>query len=139
MKSALTTTITMPAATLTMASVGMTIKLACVKYGWTRSFIYTRLAMGDLVGMKAGRRTPITTESADRLFASLPRATFRLPQPEVTGLSHTLNEFYLRRQRLILSFRALIALGVPTQDLIEEADGTGSQLRQIAIGLGVRI
>ncbi|GEM_PF-1561028 len=45
-------------------------------YGWTRTFIFQRLAAGDLEAVKAGRRTTITTESAQRLYRSLPRARY---------------------------------------------------------------
>jgi hypothetical protein len=46
-------------------------------YGWTRTFIFQRLASGELEAVKAGRRTTITTDSAQRLFRSLPRARYR--------------------------------------------------------------
>lgn len=57
-----------------------TLEATCGHYGWTRTFIYERLASGDLKAIKAGRRTTITTESADALFNRLPRATFRASQ-----------------------------------------------------------
>ncbi len=57
------------------------IEGTCDAYGWTRAFVYERLASGELEGRKAGRRTLVVTASSDRLFASLPRAKFRpLPQ-----------------------------------------------------------
>lgn len=54
-----------------------TIEATCSHYGWTRTFVYARLAAGDLVAIKAGRRTTVTTASADHLFASLPRGAYR--------------------------------------------------------------
>jgi hypothetical protein len=56
---------------------GRTIDATCKHYGWTRTWTFGRLADGKLEARKAGRRTIITTESSDRLFASLPRATYR--------------------------------------------------------------
>ncbi len=57
--------------------VGRTVEATQTHYGWSRTFIYERLGMGDLHAIKAGRRTIITAESADQLFRSLPRATYR--------------------------------------------------------------
>jgi len=56
---------------------GRTVGATEAHYGWTRTFIYERLGAGDLEAVKAGRRTIITVESADRLFRTLPRATYR--------------------------------------------------------------
>jgi hypothetical protein len=53
-----------------------TIDGTCVHYGWTRSFVFKNLATGDLKARKAGRRTLITTESADQLFENLPAAQY---------------------------------------------------------------
>lgn len=57
-----------------------TIEATAAHYGWTRTFIFARLAGGDLEALKAGRRTLVTTESADRLFRSLPRARYGAPR-----------------------------------------------------------
>lgn len=54
-----------------------TVRETEAHYGWSRSYIYVSLAAGLLEAKKAGRRTLIISESADRLFASLPRQTFR--------------------------------------------------------------
>lgn len=54
-----------------------TIEGTGAHYGWTRTSIYNWLGEGKLNALKAGRRTLITTESAERLFHSLPRAQFR--------------------------------------------------------------
>jgi len=62
---------------------GRTVDATEAHYGWTRSFIYERLGAGDLEGVKAGRRTIITTESADRLFRGLPRARYRRAAEDV--------------------------------------------------------
>jgi hypothetical protein len=56
-------------------------------FGWSRTFIYENLAAGTLTAVKAGRRTLVTTASADALFASLPKAKFRAmrrPAPALT-------------------------------------------------------
>ena len=58
------------------APVARTIPDTCQHYGWTRSFLYLQLAAGKLHAVKAGRRTLITTESADEFFNGLPRAQF---------------------------------------------------------------
>jgi hypothetical protein len=54
-----------------------TISDTCKHYGWTRSFVFLKLATGDLAARKAGRRTLITSKSAERLFGTLPPATYR--------------------------------------------------------------
>lgn len=54
----------------------MTIEATGQRYGWTRTFIYGELAAGRLEARKAGRRTLVLAESADRLLASLPPARF---------------------------------------------------------------
>lgn len=56
------------------------IEAFCSHYGCTRTWAYEQLAAGKLEAVKIGRRTCILTESADRLFVSLPRATFRTPR-----------------------------------------------------------
>ncbi len=53
------------------------IKSTMAHYGWTRTFVFERLAAGELQGVKAGRRTTITSASAQRLFERLPRARYR--------------------------------------------------------------
>jgi hypothetical protein len=53
-------------------------------YGWTRSFVYEELSKGSLRAVQAGRRTLITTESADRLFKALPGANYRAPRGTAT-------------------------------------------------------
>jgi hypothetical protein len=58
------------------APVARTIEATCEHYGWTRTFVYGQLAIQKLEARKAGRRTLITTESAEQLFRSLPRAQF---------------------------------------------------------------
>ena len=58
---------------------GRTIEATCAHYGWTRTFVFDHLAKGVLEGVKAGRRTIVTTESADRAFRDLPRANYRKP------------------------------------------------------------
>lgn len=50
-------------------------------YGWTRTCVFQRLAAGDPDAVKAGRRTTITTISAQRLFESLPRGRYGAPRP----------------------------------------------------------
>ena len=62
---------------LPVAPAARTIRETEAHYGWSRSYIYLNLAAGLLEAKKAGRRTLIVSESADRLFASLPRQTFR--------------------------------------------------------------
>lgn len=57
-----------------------TIEGTCEHYGWTRTFVFGCLAAGDLEAVKAGRRTLVTTESSDRLFRGLPRASYRAPE-----------------------------------------------------------
>jgi hypothetical protein len=84
MKSALLTTTALLG---TVAPVARTIEATGTHYAWTRTFIFERLATEELIALKAGRRTLITTESADRLFASLPRATYRPSRPTLTGVS----------------------------------------------------
>lgn len=61
------------------APAARTLESTAAHYGWTRTFIFGRLACGDLEARKAGRRTLVTTESAERLFANLPRASYRAP------------------------------------------------------------
>jgi hypothetical protein len=58
------------------APIARTIPDTCSHYGWTRSFTYTQLAAGKLRAVKAGRRTLVTTESADQLYQNLPVAQF---------------------------------------------------------------
>ncbi len=60
--------------------VARTLEGTCEHYGWTRTYVFGELANGNLVAVKAGRRTLVTTESADRLFAALPRAAYRAPK-----------------------------------------------------------
>lgn len=55
----------------------MTVDATCQRYGLTRTFVYGELAAGRLEAVKAGRRTLILAESADRLLRTLPKATFR--------------------------------------------------------------
>lgn len=62
------------------APAARTIEATCAHYGWTRTFVFAKLATGDLEAVKAGRRTLPTTASADRLFNNLPRATYRAPK-----------------------------------------------------------
>lgn len=64
---------------------GRTIEATCAHYGWTRTFVFERLGNGDLDGLKAGRRTVIITESADRLFRKLPRAGYRKARDQVAA------------------------------------------------------
>jgi hypothetical protein len=42
------------------------------RYGVKPTFVYDRIRDGSLVGLKAGRRTLIPRESAERWLASLP-------------------------------------------------------------------
>ena len=63
--------------TATHTPAAMTIEAAGQRYGWTRTFIYNELAAGRLEAVKAGRRTLILTESANRLLAALPPARFK--------------------------------------------------------------
>ena len=53
------------------------VEATMAHYGWTRTFVFERLAAGELQGVKAGRRTTITSASAQRLFERLPRARYR--------------------------------------------------------------
>ena len=69
----------------TSPPVARTVKRTCEHYDWTRTFAYGALAKGDLIAVKAGRRTLITSESADRLFASLPQAVYRAPPARPTA------------------------------------------------------
>jgi hypothetical protein len=71
------------------APVARTIEATCDHYGWSRTYVFERLAREDLVGVKAGRRTLITRESADRFFASLPRATYRPPTSVANDISNS--------------------------------------------------
>jgi hypothetical protein len=64
------------------APAARTIEATCAHFSWTRTFVFGRLAAGELAAVKAGRRTLVTTESADRLFRNLPRATYRAPAPK---------------------------------------------------------
>jgi hypothetical protein len=68
------------AASLTIdPPIARSIKGIVAHYGWTRTFIFQRLASGHLEAVKAGRRTLVTTESADRLYGTLPGARYRRP------------------------------------------------------------
>jgi hypothetical protein len=58
------------------APIARTVPDTCAYYGWTRSFTYLQLAAGKLRAVKAGRRTLVTTESADELYQNLPAAQF---------------------------------------------------------------
>ena len=60
--------------------VARTISDTSKAYGWTRTFIYERLGIGDLQAVKAGRRTLILTATADALFCKLPPAAIRAPR-----------------------------------------------------------
>ena len=60
--------------------IARTIEATCSHFGWTRTYVYDKLASGELLAVKAGRRTLVTTASADGLFASLPRITRRARQ-----------------------------------------------------------
>jgi hypothetical protein len=72
-----------PAPEATFAPAARTIEGTCEHYGWTRTYVFSELARGRLIAVKAGRRTLVTTESAEQLFASLPRAVYRAPAPKV--------------------------------------------------------
>lgn len=61
------------------APVARTVEQTAAHYGWSRSYIFKGLAEGLLEAKKAGRRTLVTSESADRLYASLPTQTYRAP------------------------------------------------------------
>lgn len=57
-----------------------TIEGTGAHYGWTRTFIYGQIGEGKLEALKAGRRTLVTTESAERLFHMLPKARISAPK-----------------------------------------------------------
>lgn len=59
--------------------VARTVEQTCAHYGWSRSYLFRALREGTLEARKAGRLTLISTESADRLYAGLPRQTYRAP------------------------------------------------------------
>ena len=50
------------------------------RYGFTRSETYRRLAAGDFLAVKNGKRTLVLTESIRSYMAKLPAATFRAPK-----------------------------------------------------------
>ena len=64
---------------------GRTIEATCAHYAWTRTFVFEHLGNGDLEAIKAGRRTVVITESADRLFRNLPRAGYRKGRDQVAA------------------------------------------------------
>ncbi len=66
-----------PARPLVATPAARTVRETEAYYGWSRSYIYLSLAAGLLEAKKAGRRTLIVSETADKLFDSLPRQTFR--------------------------------------------------------------
>ena len=66
--------------TFPSSPVARTLEATAEHYGWTRTFIYNQLSAGKLAAVKAGRRTLIVTETAERLFGELPKATFRCPR-----------------------------------------------------------
>ena len=69
----------------TLAPVARPIEAFCSHYGCTRTWAYQQLAAGTLEAVKIGRRTAILTDSAERLFAKLPRATFRAPRQDTAA------------------------------------------------------
>ena len=50
----------------------------CARFGVSRSFAYSQIAMGRLLVRKAGRRTLILLADADSWAASLPAGKSRL-------------------------------------------------------------
>ena len=57
--------------------VARTVEDTASHYGWTRTYVYLRIADGQLEAVKAGRRTLVITDSAERLLGSLPRRVAR--------------------------------------------------------------
>lgn len=57
-----------------------TVEATMQHYGWSRSYVFKHLQEGNLEAKKAGRRTLVTAESANRLYASLPTQTYRAPK-----------------------------------------------------------
>lgn len=70
---------TIPSVASGTVPVALTIEGTCVRYSWTRTFVFAGLQSGALEGLKAGRRTLVTVASADRHFRNLPRASYRQP------------------------------------------------------------
>ncbi len=68
-----------------LATRARTIEDTCACYGWSRTFVYQRLQAGELVAIKAGRRTLVTSASSEALFASLPPASFRAPRQKAAA------------------------------------------------------
>jgi len=65
--------------------VARTVEQTCAHYGWSRSYVFRGLQDGTLEARKCGRRTLISVESADRLYASLPRQTYRAPRQKAAA------------------------------------------------------
>jgi hypothetical protein len=62
------------------APAARTVADTMAHYGWTKTYVFNELAAGRLIARKAGRRTLVTTESAEALFLALPRAAYRTPR-----------------------------------------------------------
>lgn len=71
---------TLPSAAATPAPAARTVERTMAHYGWSRSYVFKHLQEGVLEAKKAGRRTLVTAESAERLYASLPRQIYRAPR-----------------------------------------------------------
>jgi hypothetical protein len=54
---------------------------ACSRWGWSRSFLYERIADGDIEAVKVGAGTRVVTASGDAYVKSLPR----LPSKQSAG------------------------------------------------------
>lgn len=74
-----------PASAPATAPVARTVEQTCAHYGWSRSYVFRGLQDGTLEARKCGRRTLISVESADRLYASLPRQTYRAPRQKAAA------------------------------------------------------
>lgn len=62
------------------APAARTVEQTMAHYGWSRSYVFKHLQEESLEAKKAGRRTLVTAESANRHYASLPRQAYRAPK-----------------------------------------------------------
>jgi len=60
-------------------TIGMSPNAAARAAGISRSYLYLRLAAGDIRAVKCGARTLVLADSLRAFVASLPAAEFRAP------------------------------------------------------------